>query len=128
MSPEAIDLLRASDYPGNVRELRNLVERLVILTSVDVIGGADVRALLPLAKGGSRSASSFYTPGVALRDMVAESEKDLILRALEHHGGHITKTAQDLQIERSHLYKKMRALGVRPRPGQETDADDDSAE
>ena len=119
MSPEAVDLMRASDFPGNVRELRNLVERLVILTPAETIGAADVRALLPLAKGGARTAGSFYTPAVALRDMVAEAEKDLILRALEHHGGHITKTAQDLQIERSHLYKKMRALGVRPRPGQE---------
>lgn len=125
ISPEAVDLLRSSDFPGNVRELRNLVERLVILTAQDQIGTAEVRALLPLAKGGGRGSGSFYSPATPLRDMVAEAEKDLVLRALEHHGGHITRTAQDLQIERSHLYKKMRALGIRPRPGEDTTPPDD---
>jgi DNA-binding NtrC family response regulator len=45
--------------------------------------------------------------------MVREAERDLVLRSLEHHQGHITRTAADLALERSHLYKKMKALGIR---------------
>jgi DNA-binding NtrC family response regulator len=49
--------------------------------------------------------------------MVHEAERGLLLRALEHHRGHITRTAADLGLERSHLYKKMRALGIRREGG-----------
>jgi len=45
--------------------------------------------------------------------MLEQVERELIERALEHRGGHVTKTAADLGLERSHLYKKMRALGIR---------------
>jgi DNA-binding NtrC family response regulator len=117
ISDDAVEALSRYDYPGNVRELKNLIERLVILTPGDAIGMADVRGLLPLA-GGGRRGSDWYSPGTALKQMVADAERDLIKRALEHHGGHITKTAADLQIERSHLYKKMRALDI-PLPSSE---------
>ena len=46
-------------------------------------------------------------------DRLDEAERDFIEQALRHRGGHVTKTAADLRIERSHLYKKMRALGIR---------------
>ncbi len=111
ISGEAVDALSRYDYPGNVRELKNLVERLVILTLGDAIGMDDIRGLLPLA-GGGRRGSDWYSPGVALKQMVADAERDLIKRSLDHHSGHITRTAADLQIERSHLYKKMRALNI----------------
>jgi DNA-binding NtrC family response regulator len=45
--------------------------------------------------------------------MLEDAERDLILRSLEHNQGHITNTASDLGLERSHLYKKMKALGIR---------------
>jgi DNA-binding NtrC family response regulator len=108
----ALELLCRYDYPGNVRELRNLIERLVILTPGDQIGEAEARALLPIAGGGG-GGGGYYRPGVPLRDMIDEIERDLITRALEHHQGHITNTAADLGLERSHLYKKMKALGIR---------------
>ncbi len=57
----------------------------------------------------------YYAPNTPLREMVESAERDLILRALEFHQGHITKMAADLGLERSHLYKKMKALGVRQR-------------
>jgi two-component system nitrogen regulation response regulator NtrX len=112
LDPEAMALLEAYTYPGNVRELRNLVERLVILTPGDRIGPAEARMFLPLgpAVGGG---GSTYRPGVGLKAMVEDVERGLIEAALGHHEGHITKTAADLGLERSHLYKKMKALGVR---------------
>lgn len=112
LSEGAMNMLLRYDYPGNVRELRNLVERLVILTAGDQITETDARALLPIA-GGSGGGGGYYRPGTALRAIMDEVERDLITRALEHHQGHITNTAADLGLERSHLYKKMKALGVK---------------
>jgi DNA-binding NtrC family response regulator len=98
-------------YPGNVRELRNLVERLVILTPGTVISEAEARALLPSDRAGSSTA--YFQPEKPLRQMLEAVERDLIEQALDYRDGHVTNTAGDLGLERSHLYKKMRALGVR---------------
>jgi len=108
----ALELLRAYDYPGNVREIKNLIERLVILTPGDEVTKSDARALLPI-DGGGRGGGGYYEPGRPLKEMMEDAERDLIERALEHNQAHITNTAADLGLERSHLYKKMKALGVR---------------
>jgi DNA-binding NtrC family response regulator len=107
----AMQLLEAYPYPGNVRELRNLVERLVILTPDETITEAQARALLPIESGGG--SDSYFRPETPLREMLEAAERDLITRALGFRDGHVTKTAADLGLERSHLYKKMRALGIR---------------
>ncbi len=111
LSGGALALLVAYDYPGNVRKLRNLIERLVILTPGDEIGERDARALLPIAGGPSEALA--YVPGRSLRDMLDDAERALIRRAIDHHQGNVTATAEALGLERSHLYKKMRALGLR---------------
>jgi DNA-binding NtrC family response regulator len=114
LSPGAMRLLEAYPYPGNVRELRNLVERLVILTPEEKITEAQARALLPIGSPGLPA--GYYQTGMPLREMLEAAERDLITRALEHRDWHVTKTAADLGLERSHLYKKMRTLGIR-KPG-----------
>jgi DNA-binding NtrC family response regulator len=111
ISEGAMRLLKAYPYPGNVRELRNLVERLVILTRDESVSETEARALLPIdPRGGS---GGYFSPETPLREMVEAAERDFITRALEFRQGHVTKTAADLGLERSHLYKKMRALGIR---------------
>jgi len=111
ITSEAMGLLKAYPYPGNVRELRNLVERLVILTPHATITETEARALLPIDSGGP--SGGYFQPETPLREMLDAVERDLITRALEFRDGHVTKTAADLGLERSHLYKKMRALGMR---------------
>src|SRR5215470_12407164 len=114
----AVSLLMQYDWPGNVRELRNSIERLVILTGdAAVIGEADVQDILPATKP-SRAA---FARGTALRDLVATAERDLVIAALEANAWHIANTARELGLERSHLYKKMKALGIGPRPGESAD-------
>lgn len=112
ISNGAMDLLTSYPYPGNVRELRNLVERLVILTPEPLITETQARALLP-SGAPSEHSGGYFRPETPLRDMLDAAERDLISRALEHRRGHVTKTAADLGVERSHLYKKMRGLGIR---------------
>ena len=116
MAPGAVTMLMQYDWPGNVRELKNLIERLVILTGdAEVIGEADVQDALP----GIKPARGSYRRGMALKDLVAAAERDIILDALTANDHHISNTAKELQLERSHLYKKMRALGINPRAESE---------
>jgi DNA-binding NtrC family response regulator len=111
LSAGALALLSAYDYPGNVRELRNMIERLVILTREAEISEHEARALLPAAKASGDA--PVYTPGKSLREMLEDTERGLIRQALDHHQQNVSATADGLGLERSHLYKKMRALGLR---------------
>jgi len=120
ISDEAVSVLASYSFPGNVRELRNLMERLVILTPDDVISADDVRTCLP--GGAAPKATGLYRPGVPFRVLVEEAERIVLTDALAHHGGQMAATARALDLERSHLYKKARALGLR---GEKADADEE---
>jgi DNA-binding NtrC family response regulator len=117
----AIAALAAHSYPGNVRELRNVVERLVILTPDDTIDADDVRHCL----GGAAHApvTGLFRPGVPFRVLSEEAERSILEAALTHHAGQMAATARGLALERSHLYKKCRALGLRG--GDKGEGDDD---
>jgi DNA-binding NtrC family response regulator len=102
-----------------VRELKNIIERLVILTPDDAIDAEDVKHCLgPPGAGGT---SGLFRPGVPLRVMAEEAERAIIEQALTHYGGQMAATARGLGLERSHLYKKCRALGLRGDKGEAED-------
>ncbi len=122
ISDEAMAELTAYSFPGNVRELRNIIERLVILSPDDTIGASDVKTCLGEGAGGT-SVAGLYRPGVPLRVLVDEAERAILESALAHHTGQMAATARALGLERSHLYKKCKALGLRSARG---DADDES--
>jgi len=113
LSPEALALLQEQPWKGNVRELRNVVERVLILSDADPIGPSDVRAALPGAGSGVPAARPALMPADGtLRDILDAYERDVIRERLRTHGGHVTNAARSLGLERSHLYKKCRQLGV----------------
>jgi DNA-binding NtrC family response regulator len=116
---DAVAALAAYSFPGNVRELRNLVERLVILTPDDVVRADDVEQCLP--GGAGPKATGLFRPGVPFRVLVEEAERQILHDALTHHGGQMAATARGLDLERSHLYKKAKALGLR---GKEDDKEE----
>ena len=106
-SQSSLSLLQRYAFPGNVRELRNIVERLMIMNPGTTIGPDQVQAVLPVAGGAGT--------GVArLSDAVRAFEKREIDAALLASGGNMTKAAARLGLERSHLYKKMKKLGWAP--------------
>ncbi len=114
----ALTLLMQHDWPGNVRELKNVVERLAILTGdAEIITEADVGDALPRVK----AVKSEFTRGTPFKDLVAAAERDIIVAALDANDHHVSNTARELQLERSHLYKKMRALGIDHRADDEAD-------
>jgi DNA-binding NtrC family response regulator len=106
-APAAVEALARYAFPGNVRELRNIVERLIIMSPGTSIGADRVRAVLP---------PSDDPPADALRlsDAVREFERQRIEAALVATGRNVTQAAARLGLERSHLYKKMKALGLEP--------------
>jgi len=119
IADDALGVLAAYSFPGNVRELRNLIERLVILTPDSTISAEDVRTCLP--SGGASKATGLFRPGVPFRVLVEEAERQIVQDAMAHHGGQMAATARALDLERSHLYKKARALGLR---GEKIDDDE----
>ncbi|MEZ5318462.1 MAG: sigma-54 dependent transcriptional regulator [Vicinamibacterales bacterium] len=108
VAPEAAAVLTAYHWPGNVRELRNLIERLVIMVPGDVITRADLSFLDPSGVAPAAHPAT-VEPLFQARDAW---ERDYIASALATFDGNISRTAEALGLERSNLYKKMRALGM----------------
>ncbi len=104
---EAIDLLLRYPFPGNVRELRNLVERLVIMAPGPRIGREQIRGVLPQVENAAAAA-------MRLSDAMQAFERSQIEAALAATQGNMTEAAARLGLERSHLYKKLKKLGWRP--------------
>ncbi len=113
-SAAAIASLQEYAWPGNIRELRNVVERLLLLAGEEV-GVEDVRQALPVSHSGATAGASALTDGDAtgpLAQRVLAFERSAVLEELERHGRQITQTAKALGLERSHLYKKCQQLGI----------------
>ncbi|MBI1984193.1 MAG: sigma-54-dependent Fis family transcriptional regulator [Acidobacteria bacterium] len=113
----AMETLIHYRWPGNVRELKNLVERLVIMVPGDRIERRHLPRTLHHDDGrphASRAAGSRATGGgfSTLHEARAAYERDYILRKLEENQGNVTRTAEVLGLERSHLYRKMKSLGI----------------
>jgi two-component system, NtrC family, nitrogen regulation response regulator NtrX len=110
LTPEAYDVLKEHRWPGNVRELRNLMERIVIMNPQVRIDARHIpvnhgkRAVIerPLERSGS------------LQEVRAAAEREYIMKTLDETKGNVTKTAELLGLERSNLYRKMKALGIAP--------------
>jgi two-component system nitrogen regulation response regulator NtrX len=113
--PDAMTALQRYPWPGNVRELRNLVERLMIMVPGERITARDLAFLDQTMVGGIEASTPTPSSTMAqLHDARDRFERDYILRALAAQQGNISRTAEALGIERSNLYRKMRAFGIMP--------------
>ena len=109
ISSAAIAALKEYAWPGNIRELRNVVERLLLLAG-DEVSAEDVGMALPATQNSGGARAEGVTGPLAQR--VLAFERGAVLAELERHGRHITQTAKALGLERSHLYKKCQQLGI----------------
>ena len=110
---EAIAELRKYGWPGNARELRNIVERLILLASNEDVTAAEVRLILPtsdLSSGSSVSSGGSATGTLAER--TESFEREVMLAEIRRNNFHMTNVARALGLERSHLYKKCQQLGI----------------
>ena len=113
MSAAAMSWLMRYDYPGNVRELRSIIERAYVLCPHDQIE-EDCLALHLLGASPSCEAPPPRRAAVPLGRLAPEEQRRLIEEALREHGGHRGKTADALGIDKSTLWRKMKKYGVRP--------------
>ncbi|MBN2208136.1 MAG: sigma-54-dependent Fis family transcriptional regulator [Candidatus Coatesbacteria bacterium] len=102
---EAIQLLQSYTWPGNVRELKNIVERVVIMSGGDTIAASDVFDLVQKPTGR-------VTKSMPLKEARQEFEKEYIVYHLQRNEWNVNKTAQELMIDRTSLYKKMRIYRI----------------
>jgi DNA-binding NtrC family response regulator len=118
----AIDALKEYAWPGNIRELRNVVERLLLLAGGEVDAEA-VRLALPAGRSSTRAAGSPAPPPAAgpLAERVLAFERATVLAELDRNHRNISQTARALGLERSHLYKKCQQLGIDLQSPQERD-------
>jgi two-component system nitrogen regulation response regulator NtrX len=108
ITDDAIDALMRYSWPGNVRELRNVMERIVIMNPTAF--KLDRKHLPPLVyRDGSRRATGDTS---TLHQARAAYERDYILKKLDENHGNVSRTAEVLGLERSHLYRKMKSLGI----------------
>ncbi|HWY44861.1 MAG TPA: sigma-54 dependent transcriptional regulator [Candidatus Sulfotelmatobacter sp.] len=112
-SEDAIKELKNYPWPGNIRELRNVVERLVLLAEGDAVEREEVQLTLPATTGNNSSAASgTLTAGGTLAERTESFEKEVLLAEIRRNNFHMTNVARALGLERSHLYKKCQQLGI----------------
>ena len=128
ISESAMTILERHDWPGNVRELRNTIERIAILVADEVVRDEHVEMLRTAGPSpapgrgadgaGSRRPADAPDKPLDLATQLVRHEKAIILAALERHRWRMSRAARELKLERSHLYKKMKALGIE-RPAED---------
>src|SRR5579863_5856109 len=111
LTTQALEALEAHHWPGNVRELRNLIERIVILHPQSRIDARHIPLQLARKSPSDRAAGRYGS----LQDVREAAEREYILKKLEEASGNVSRAAELLGLERSNLYRKMKALGIGPR-------------
>ena len=121
--PDALDVIQQYVWPGNVRELRNVIERLMIMVPGDAIAASNLSFLDPNALKRTDLPDA-PVDRLTLHEARDRFERDLILRTLAAQQGNMSRTAEVLGVERSNLYRKMKAFGIAPsrRPDAEEEA------
>jgi DNA-binding NtrC family response regulator len=123
ISQHAMDSLINKDWSGNVRELRNIVERLVIMAHSDAIERAEIESLSPAS---TDEVGGILHTSHSFQEFKDRAEAAFIRHQLELHNWNVSKTAETLEMERSHLYTKIKKYGLeregRQANGEEKDA------
>ncbi|MER3423417.1 MAG: Fis family transcriptional regulator, partial [Nitrospiraceae bacterium] len=126
VAPEAMEVFKLYDWPGNIRELRNLIERLMIMVPGSVIEASHAAQFLQ-SRGSVMTAAATLGAQTSTNVLVAKQyeslrdarnafEREYITRKLREHNWNVSRTADDLQIERSHLHRKIKLLNIELRP------------
>ena len=108
LTPQALEALEAHHWPGNVRELRNLIERIVILNQQSRIDARHIPLQLARKSAADRPAERYGS----LQEVREAAEREYIQKKLEEANGNVSRAAELLGLERSNLFRKMRALGI----------------
>jgi two-component system nitrogen regulation response regulator NtrX len=116
IAEDAMAILQSHDWPGNIRQLRNNVERMLILAGGDASAEltadmlpAEIGALVPTTPGGSGGEKLMSLP---LREAREVFEREYLVAQINRFGGNISRTAEFIGMERSALHRKLKSLGI----------------
>jgi DNA-binding NtrC family response regulator len=122
IDPRAVDLLKQHHWPGNVRELKNVIERMVVLSDEDLkVDDLPVEIRHPQDRLNQEQVAGAWLTDllssageqmVSLRDFREAVERAYILQRLRDNGWNVSRTAESLMVERTHLHRKMKLLGI----------------
>ncbi len=121
LSAEAREALMAYQWPGNVRELKNLMERAVIMASASEIGPLDIGLGSTGQSIGVQAAAVAMPWEGSIKEAREVFEREFIRRSLDRNQGNVSRTAEELGIERRHLYRRLQALGLRKETSYDAD-------
>jgi DNA-binding NtrC family response regulator len=108
-SADAIKILQNQSWTGNVRELRNIVERIIIIIDKKEISGKDIEIMFA---GNQQSVDELVDTSNSFQEFKEKAERVFILKQLRANDWNISKTSEILEIQRSHLYNKMKKYGI----------------
>ena len=113
-SKETLAVLQSMDWPGNIRQLRNIVERVMILSPSDAAHPVSVEELPKdfVASSSGPTTGSAELVGLSLRDAREQFEREYLSLQITRFNGNISRTAEFIGMERSALHRKLKALGV----------------
>ncbi len=120
LTPGALAVMTGYSWPGNVRELRNMIERLCILVPGDTIGSEDL-PVVELSRENKGEKDPFNAR--TYQDFKDFTEKEFLVRKLNENGGNVSKTARELGMQRSNLYKKLEKYGIDLKSENDGDTD-----
>jgi len=115
LSPEAQRAMREYPWPGNIRELKNLLERVCIMSDAELIEADFLRDLLGSSEKTGDPLSQEFLAASTLKQAKTDFERAYILGKLEENQWNITKTADAIGLERSNLHRKMKLYGIEPK-------------
>ena len=112
-----IDRLLNHDWPGNIRELENVIQRAVLMAKGNIITENELLFDIP-AEGKqpiSFTSQIEHLNGLPLKGMISELEREIIVHSLEKHKGNVAQTAQELQLGKTAFYEKMKRYDISPK-------------
>ena len=113
---DALQLLKNQPWTGNIRELRNLIERISILHDSEEVSAENLRQYFSFGSVSGKTSAGMSVPepnGRSMREMINTLEKELITREYERCNGNVSKVAKNLKIDRANLHRKLKALGIK---------------
>ncbi|MBB5373006.1 sigma-54-dependent Fis family transcriptional regulator [Acidocella aromatica] len=111
-SPEVLEIFQSYSWPGNLRELRNLMESMVLLSTGDALTVDDLPPEFFMSAGWGEDTAPATMISAGIRGRLADSERQAILAAIQAEGGNLTRAAGTLGIAKSTLYEKMKRYGI----------------
>lgn len=111
---DAIELLQTQKWSGNIRELRNVIERIIIIIDKQLVDKNDLHFLFPEV---TSSVDDLMLRSNTFQDFKEKTERAFILKQLNNNNWNISKTAKQLDIQRSHLYNKIKKYGIEKEDG-----------